>query len=77
MNKVHFQDEDRRKTICGRTTKEFGFTPRTAREVTDVVDKVTCINCIKKLIHKPPFVCPKGWQLFSDGKWHSPKETEK
>lgn len=35
-NRYHFIDrKDKRRTLCGRITKEFGFCPPTARNVTD------------------------------------------
>ena len=52
-NKWHLKHpRDERRTICGRTTKEFGFSPRTARNVTDDVKRFKtrpCKSCSKAL----------------------------
>lgn len=50
-NRWHLKDEKRHnRTLCGRTTEEFGFTPPTARKVTDDVKIFRtnpCVFCLR------------------------------
>ncbi|GAH06499.1 unnamed protein product [marine sediment metagenome] len=53
MNKWHIKHpKDEHRTICGRLAKEFEFSPRTARRVTEDIKKFKtrpCENCLKAL----------------------------
>lgn len=45
---------------------------RNGQMLTNDIDCVTCKLCVDKLVYRPPCICPRGWYIGDDGKWHMP-----